>query len=390
MSQTAAVADPVPIAAPPAGRLVSLDVFRGVTIAGMLLVNNPGNWGAIYPPLRHAEWHGWTPTDLIFPFFLFIVGVAMTYSTARQVELGAGRRKLFINATRRALILFALGLLIHGFPYYDLSTIRIPGVLQRIALAYWLASAVVLVTRWRGQALVAGTLLILYWLAMTLIPVPGAGAGNLEPGKDLGAYIDRMVFGTQHLWVYSKTWDPEGLLSTIPAVATTLTGVLAGYWIRSPRTPAERTAWLFVAGSGGLLLGLIWGMVFPINKNLWTSSYVLFTSGMACHFLAMCYWIVDVRGYRRWAAPFVWYGTNAIAAFFLSSIVGRLTAFPTLIRMPDPAGGDAIALKPYVYERFYAPLASPINASLLYALTYVFVFALVCWLLYRKRIFIKV
>ena len=390
MNQAAVTPEPVPIAAPPVERLLSLDVFRGVTIAGMLLVNNPGNWGAIYPPLRHAEWHGWTPTDLIFPFFLFIVGVAMTYSAARQVERGADRRKLFVNATRRAAILFALGLIIHGFPYYDLSTIRIPGVLQRIALAYWAASAIVLVTRWRGQALAAVLLLLLYWLAMTVVPVPGFGAGNLEPGKDLGAYIDRIVFGTQHLWQYSRTWDPEGLLSTVPAVATTLAGVLAGHWIRSDRTPAERATGLFVAGNIGLLIGLVWHIVFPINKNIWTSSYVVFTAGMACHFLAMCYWIVDVRGYRRWARPFVWYGTNAIAAYFLSSIVGRLTAFPTLIRMPNPAGGDPIALKPYIYERFYAPLASPINASLLYALTYVIVFMLFCWLLYRKRIFIKI
>ncbi|HSK19122.1 MAG TPA: heparan-alpha-glucosaminide N-acetyltransferase domain-containing protein, partial [Longimicrobiales bacterium] len=305
----AAAADPV--AGPAAGRLLSLDAFRGVTIAGMLLVNNPGTWSAIHPPLAHAPWHGWTPTDLIFPFFLFIVGVAMTFSFGARAERGDDRRALMVNATRRAAVLFALGLVLHGFPdYLDLSDLRIPGVLQRIALAYLAASAIVLYFRRNGQVIAAAALLLGYWAVMMLVPVPGGNAGVLEPGLDIGAYIDRAVFGTSHLWSQARTWDPEGLLSTLPAVGTVLLGVFAGAWLRSHRDPPTKAVGLFLAGNAGLVLGLMWHPLFPINKNLWTSSYVIFTAGMACHFLAVCYWLIDVKGYRRWAMPFVVFGVN--------------------------------------------------------------------------------
>jgi predicted acyltransferase len=375
-----------PASGPAATRLDSLDVFRGVTIAGMLLVNNPGSWAAadIYPPLRHAAWHGWTPTDLIFPFFLFIVGASMTFSFAKLLERGATRGALLGKTIKRAAILFGLGLLLHGFPSYDLSTIRIPGVLQRIALAYLMASALVLYLRPRGQAIAGAILLLGYWAAMTLIPVPGSGAGVLEPGRDLGAYIDRAVFGTGHLWIWSTTWDPEGLLSTLPAVATVLTGVFAGYWIRSDRSPLEKTIGLFLAGHVGLLLGVAWGAVFPINKNLWTSSYVVFTSGMACHFLAVCYWLVDVRRHRRWSVPFLVFGTNAIAAFFLSSLGARIL---NLIRV---GAGEGVPLKTWIYETAFAPLAAPVNASLAFAIAYTCFWLGIMAVLYRRRIFIKV
>ena len=375
----------VPLAAP-AGRLVSLDVFRGVTIAGMLLVNNPGSWSHIYPPLRHAAWHGWTPTDLIFPFFLFIVGVAMVFSLVRRAEAGAPRGRLFAKVAKRAAVLFALGLILHGFPGYDLSTIRIPGVLQRIALAYLAASAIVLTTRPRGQALWAAGLLLLYWALMTLVPVPGGVAGDLSPEGNLGAWLDRVVIGTDHLWSQSRTWDPEGLLSTVPAVGTVLAGVLAGHWLRSERGPAEKTVWLFVVGNVALLVGVAWGWLFPINKALWTSSYVVFTAGMALHFLAVCYWLVDVRGHRRAALPFVVYGTNAIAAFFLSGIVARLIG--SIIRVP--AEGGPLPLKAWLYQNLFASWLSPVNASLAFALCFVLVFLGLMGVLYRRRIFIKV
>ncbi|HEX7091291.1 MAG TPA: heparan-alpha-glucosaminide N-acetyltransferase domain-containing protein [Longimicrobiales bacterium] len=367
------------------GRLASLDAFRGLTIAGMLLVNNPGTWSAIYPPLRHAEWHGWTPTDLIFPFFLFIVGVAMVLSFGRHEARGAGRGALLAKAAKRAAILFALGLLLHGFPRYDLSTIRIPGVLQRIAIAYLCATPAVLWLRWRGEAVLCAVLLLGYWALLTLVPVPGGAAGVLEPGQDLGAWLDRAVFGTQHLWSQSRTWDPEGLLSTLPAIGTVLLGVLAGRWLRSDRAPLEKTVGLFVAGNAGLFLGLVWNAVFPINKPLWTSSYVVFTGGMACHVLALCYWLMDVRGRRLWAMPFVVYGMNAIAAFFLSSLFARVL---NLIRVG--AEGQEVALKTWIFQNLYASWLAPVNASLAFAVTYVLLWLGVMSALYRKRIFIKV
>jgi predicted acyltransferase len=372
---------------PAATRLESLDVFRGVTIAGMLLVNNPGTWSAIYPPLAHAPWHGWTPTDLIFPFFLFIVGVSMTFSFGTRRERGTSRGALLRKTIRRSAILVGLGLLLHAFPnYLDLSHLRLPGVLQRIGLAYLGAAVIVLYVRPRVQAVAAALILLGYWAAMTLVPVPRSGAGVLEPGRDLGAYIDRLVFGTDHLWASSTTWDPEGLLSTAPAIATVLTGVLAGYWIRSGRSPLEKTVGLFLLGHAGLLAGLAWGAVFPINKNLWTSSYVVFTSGMACHFLAVCYWIVDVRRHRRWSVPFLVFGTNAIAAFFLSSLFAR---FLNLIQVGGPAG-TAVPLKTWIFSNLFAPLAAPVNASLVFAVTYVLLWLAIMAALYRRRIFIKV
>lgn len=368
-------------------RLLSLDVFRGMTIAGMLLVNNPGSWSHIYGPLRHAPWHGWTPTDLIFPFFLFIVGVSMTFSYGRLLEQGADRRRLLLKSVKRAALIFLVGLLLHGFPNYiaSLPTLRIPGVLQRIALAYLAAAPIVLYLGVRGIVVTIAALLLGYWILQTTIPVPGSGTGILEPGRDLGAYIDRLVFSTNHLWSQSRTWDPEGLLSTLPAIATALLGVLAGYWVRALRTPTEKTVGLFVAGNIGLLAGVIWNYLFPINKSLWTSSYVVFTAGMACHFLAMCYWLIDVKGYRRWTHPFVIFGMNAIAAFFLSSIGARVL---DLIKVTGPAG-DSIALKTYVYDSFYLSWLSPINASLAFAISYVLFFLGVMAIFYHRRIFIK-
>ncbi|HEX6307329.1 MAG TPA: DUF5009 domain-containing protein [Longimicrobiales bacterium] len=367
---------------PTSQRLLSLDVFRGVTIAGMLLVNNPGSWSAIHPPLRHAPWHGWTPTDLIFPFFLFIVGVAMTFSFAARSARGDDRRDLARNVIRRSAILFGLGLLLHGFPnYLDLSTLRIPGVLQRIALAYLAASIIVLYSSLKGRVIATAALLLGYWAIMTLVPVPGGAPGVLQPGADIGAWIDRAVFGENHLWSQSRTWDPEGLLSTLPAIGTVLLGGFAGSWLRSGRDPATKAVGLFLAGNIGLVLGVIWHPLFPINKNLWTSSYTVFTAGMACHFLAVCYWLVDVQGYRRWARPFTIYGMNAIAAFVLSGLFARLL---TLIRVGDTT------LKGFIYDGVYTPLLTPVAASLAYAISFVLLWLGIMTMFYRRGIFLKV
>ncbi len=255
------------------GRLVSLDAFRGITIAGMILVNNPGSWSYVYAPLRHAEWHGWTPTDLIFPFFLFIVGVSMTLSFAKQREKGLSERDLRLKVLKRALLIFALGLFLHAF--------RIFGVLQRIALAYLFASLITLRSGPTGQIRWAGGLLLFYWVVMKAVPVPGFGVGDLSMEGNLAAWLDRTLFG-EHLW--RDLYDPEGLLSTIPAVATVLLGVLTGRLIHSDRDRVDITNRLFVWGWGAILAGLIVSIWFPINKALWTSSYVLFTAGAAMQF----------------------------------------------------------------------------------------------------------
>ncbi|MGQ0562585.1 MAG: acyltransferase family protein [Gemmatimonadota bacterium] len=377
---------PLPPSTPTPLRLASLDAFRGITIAGMLLVNNPGSWGNIYPPLRHAAWHGWTPTDLIFPFFVFIVGVAMTYSFGKLIDRGAPRRELLLKTAKRAGLIFLVGLALHSFPWvgYDFAHIRIPGVLQRIAIAYLFGAGIYLYTGVRGQVIWTAVLLLGYWALQTLVPVPGGYTGALRPGLDLGAYIDRVVFGTDHLWRESRTWDPEGLLSTLPAIGTALLGGLAGTWIRSGRSQLEKVAGLFVAGWAGVIAGVVWGWVFPINKALWTSSYVLFTAGLACHMLAVCYYLIEVKGYRKWATPFVVYGMNAIAAFFLSSAFARVL---NLIQVQD--AGSEIALKTYIFRHFYLSWASPINASLAFAITYVLFWLGVMWVLYRRKIFIK-
>ena len=370
----------------PSARLVSLDAFRGITIAGMLLVNNPGSWGAIYPPLKHAAWNGWTPTDLIFPFFVFIVGVAMTFSFGKLVERGASQHELMLKTAKRSLLIFLVGLALHSFPWwgYDYAHLRIPGVLQRIAIAYLFASAIYLYTSLRGQIIAVATLLIGYWAIQVLGPGANGMPSALLPGLDFGSVVDRAVFGSDHMWRESRTWDPEGLISTIPAIGTALLGGFAGTWIRSNRGQLEKVVGLFIAGSAGIVLGVMWGWLFPINKSLWTSSYVLFTAGMACHFLAVCYWLIDVKGYRKWAKPFVIYGMNAIAAFFLAGAFARVL---NLIKVGSTDG--PIALKTWLFQNFYLSWLQPINASLAFAITYVLFFLGIMTILYRKKIFIK-
>ena len=366
-----------------AGRMASLDVFRGLTIAGMILVNNPGSWEAIYSPLGHAAWHGWTPTDLVFPFFLFIVGVSVTLALSRRSDSGDPGRGLYLKIIRRSLIIFGLGLFLAGFPHYDLSTLRIPGVLQRIAVCYLIASLIFLNTKWRTQAAIAAALLLLYWAVMVLVPAPGFGAGDLSMEGNLAAYVDRAVFG-RHTW--KPVYDPEGLLSTLPAIATTLSGVLTGHWLRLRRSELEKVAGVFVAGAALVVAGWAWGFWFPINKALWTSSYVLLTAGLALQLLAVCFWLVDIKGVRRWAKPFLVFGTNALAVYFLSELFSRAVSLVTLTR----ADGGEVGLQAYVYENLLASWASPKRASLLYALCIVLLWLGVAAILHRKRIFIKV
>jgi predicted acyltransferase len=361
-------------------RLTSLDVFRGITMAAMVIVNNPGDWGNVYAPLLHAEWHGWTPTDLIFPFFLFVVGVSITLSR-KSASWG--------SIVRRAAIIFVLGLFLAGFPRFDVSTWRIPGVLQRIAVCYLIAAALYKSTT--GDRVRQGTVLasialaacIAYWVIMAFVPAPGGVAGDLSPEGNVGAWLDRALMDG-HLW--KPRWDPEGLLSTLPAIGTALFGVVAGLWIGSSAGPARKATGLVLAGVVGIAAGYLWNTIFPINKSLWTSSFVLFTAGAASLFLAACYWTIDIKGWKGWTKPFVILGSNAITLYVVSGLLAETLG---LIHVTG-AQGREMGLGRYFFVEFLAPIASPKNASLMYALLNLLVlFALLAWM-YRRRIFLRV
>ncbi|HKS11327.1 MAG TPA: heparan-alpha-glucosaminide N-acetyltransferase domain-containing protein [Pyrinomonadaceae bacterium] len=364
----------------PTSRLLSLDVFRGITIAGMVLVNNPGSWEHIYWPLEHAQWHGWTPTDLVFPFFLFIVGVSITLALGNRVESGGSKRDLYLKIIKRTLIIFGIGLVLNALPYFSLAELRIPGVLQRIAVCYFFASIIFLNTRWRTQIGIAIALLLVYWILVKFIPAPGFAAGDLTKEGSLPSFIDRVVFG-KHVWAQAKVYDPEGLLSTIPALVTTLIGVLTGHWLRNDKTRMEKVAGMFVAGAVLTAIGWGWNAFFPINKALWTSSYVMFTGGLALQFLGLCYWLIDIKGYRRWAKPFEIFGLNAIALYILADIIAVLLGVINV-------GGDSLG--GWIYAHLFASWTSPLNASLAFAICFVLVCFFFMWLLYRRRIFIKI
>ena len=364
------------------GRLVSLDAFRGLTIAGMILVNNPGSWAHIYAPLGHAEWHGWTPTDLIFPYFLFIVGVAIPFSFRRRLGEGAERRDLFRHVVRRALIIIGIGLAMRAVPDFDFGEMRWPGVLQRIGLVYLIAAGLYLWVASRGRAVWTGGLLLGYWAVMMLVPVPGYGAGDLSPEGNVAAYLDRLLMDG-HL--YRDMWDPEGLLSSVPAVATSLLGIFTGEWLLSDRNERSITTGMFVAGGILVPLGMLWGLIFPINKNLWTSSYVIFTAGTALILFAAMYWAIDVKRWRGWwHKPMVVYGMNAIAVFVAS---GMLSKAMGRIRVGGEAG---TSLYGWIYQNLFQSWAGDLNGSLAFALTYVTFWLALMWMLYRRRVFLKI
>ena len=366
-------------------RLISLDVFRGATIAAMILVNNPGSWSTVYPPLLHAEWNGWTFTDLIFPFFLFIVGVAIVYALRRQLEKGVNMPGIYKKIVRRTIILFLLGLFLNGFPYYDLSTIRIPGVLQRIAVCYFFSSVIFLHFKTKGQIGWVFVLLLGYWALMEWVPVPGVGAGSYVRGANLSNYIDSLLLGN-HVWKSSAPWDPEGLLSTLPAIATTLFGVLTGTFLKSKLDAKDKTIYMLITGNVLFLIGSIWHHWMPINKQIWTSSYVVLMSGLALIVLGTLYYLIDVRKIQWFTKPFVVYGANAITVFVLSGIVGRLLY---LIKF-STASGKSITLKTVIYKNLFTSWLSPYNASLAYAISFIALSYLAMWILYKKKIFIKI
>ena len=370
------------------GRLISLDVFRGLTVMAMILVNNPGDWGHIYPPFEHAEWNGCTPTDLIFPFFLFIVGVSLVYALDGVKRQGGPQSAVLLRVLRRAAVLFGLGLLLSLYPKFDFSTVRIMGVLPRIALVFLGCGFIFLKTSWRIQVWLIISFLISYAVLLQLMPVPGFGPANLEPTTNLGAWLDRTVFTEAHLWKQSVTWDPEGLLGTLPALATGLLGSLTAQWLRRKGPePAAKVAWLFVAGGGLILLGLCWAPWFPINKALWSSPYVLYTGGLAMAGLAALYWICDVQGYRAWTRPALVYGVNAILVFCLSALLSRTFG---LFQLALP-GGKTGGLKEWLYEWGIAPyFADPRTASLVGAATLIVIWYFMLSWMYKKGVVLKV
>ena len=347
-------------------------------MAAMVIVNTPGDWSTVYWPLLHADWHGWTPTDLIFPFFVFIVGVSIVLSRRRA---GVG------VIVRRAAVLYGLGLLLALYPRFDFSTVRLVGVLPRLALCYLAAALVYRAVgpRLRPSLWIAGALILAYWALLRFVPAPGGVAFDLTESGNLGAWLDRTILGEAHLWRQSRTWDPEGLLSTLPAIATALTGIAAGLVLTSAETASRKVARLAAAGAIGVALGLLWSLEFPINKNLWTSSYVPLTSGLASIALAGCYWLVDVRGSRGWIRPFVVMGTNALALFVVS---GWLVKTLLLIRV-TLADGTTTTLYRAVYVTVFAPLAPPKLASLLFAMAALLVLFGLLEVLYRRRWFLR-
>lgn len=376
-------------------RLLSLDFFRGLTVATMILVNNPGDWGHIYAPLEHAEWNGCTPTDLVFPFFLFIVGVSIAYAMGSKKTDPASHGKTILRAARRMFTLFALGFILAFFPrnFHDfnfiesLKHVRIPGVLQRISVVFFISSVIFLKQSEKGIFRTIIIVLVAYWALMMFVPVPGIGEANLEKETNLGAWLDRTLLTEAHLWKSAKTWDPEGILSTLPAIGTCLIGVLVGTYLKRKDVEAgTKVAWLFSVGLLCVMAGLLWDLEFPINKSLWTSSYVLYTGGLATIGLAFSYWIIDVNNYSGFTKPFVVYGVNAITVFFLTGLTPRLF---NMIKIGMPDGSELGALS-WFYQKFFPPYFSPINASLAYAIVFILFWYVILWIMYKKKIIIKV
>ena len=351
-------------------RFVALDAFRGATMALMVLVNNPGDGRNTYAPLKHADWNGWTPTDVVFPSFLWIAGVALTLSLERRLAEGVSRSALFMQALRRAAILYVLGLIVYAAPAFSLSTQRLLGVLQRIAICYLAAAAISLVARWRGQIVWIAGLLGVYWALMAFVPVPGFGAGRLDVDGNFAHYIDSIVLGA-HNYHSTKTWDPEGIVSTLPAIATALFGALCGRLLLWDRPLVTRLTRMFLIGVALLVAGQVCDLWLPINKKLWTSSFALFMAGLDFVVLAVFMWLVDAKGWKRPVQPLVIMGLNPITVYMAAELLDETLNFTGLHKR--------------IYAAVFVPLASPMNASLLWALVFTSLMFGVAWIMWRKR-----
>jgi predicted acyltransferase len=356
----------------PSPRLQSLDVFRGGTIAAMIMVNNNGS-SAAYPQLKHAAWHGWTFTDLVFPFFLWIVGVAVTLSFAKRVERGDDRSKLVLHVFKRSALIFLIGLLLNGFPYYNFATIRIPGVLQRIAICYLIAGTIFLFTSTRARIFWTLGFLASYWVLMVT-------GGDFTVENNFSKYIDGLFLGN-HMYSQTKTWDPEGILSTLPAIANTLFGIFCGELLRAKMSAEQKSSWMFLIGNCLILAGLLLSTWMPINKMIWTSSYAVFTSGLAFVVFGGTYWLVDVQRWNRFAKPFAIYGMNALAMYVLSGLFARMLS---LIRIGDQS------LRAVIWRSIFEPLAPAPEASLLFAVSHSLLFLAIAYWFYRNNWTVRV
>ncbi|KEQ28303.1 hypothetical protein N180_01320 [Pedobacter antarcticus 4BY] len=367
-------------------RILSLDVFRGLTIAAMILVNTAGDGRYVYAPLQHSKWNGCTPTDLVFPFFLFIVGVSIVYALESKKADFDNHKNIISGALRRMLILIGLGLFIALFYRFDFQHLRFPGVLQRIGIVYFICTLIYLKTRQRTRDWLAGIILVSYYVVLTYVPVPDGNAPNLEPESNLAAWVDRAIFTTDHIYAHTELWDPEGLLSTIPAIVTTLFGIRIGEFLKRTDISANKICGnLALTGVVGIILGLLVGLIFPINKQLWTSSYVLYAAGLCTVGLTAAYWLIDVKGYKKYTWVFVVFGANAISAYVVSEIVPGMLNWISVHHEGTKIGGMKL-----IYDSVFKPYFSPYNASLLFAIWFVLLIWVLMYILYRKKIFIKV
>jgi len=363
-------------------RLLSVDAFRGMTIAAMVLVNNPGSWSHVYAPLRHAAWHGWTPTDLVFPFFLFIVGISISLSLSRRTAEGATAAALRRKILTRSALLLLVGWFLHLFPRFRFATMRIPGVLPRIAVCF-LVGAVLFLSLRKGivRTSVGAALLVGYWAALTFIPVPGYGPGVLDEKGNLCGFVDKALLGG-HL--YKPEFDPEGILSAIPAIVTVLLGTLAGDWLRSARTMTRKGVGLFAAGIPLTAAGLALDPVFPVNKQLWTSTYVLLTAGLALLVFGLCFFLIEYLGRKGWAKPFLILGANAITVFAGSTLMVKILM---LVKISE--AGRTVNPIGWLHAHVFSPLAGPYLGSLIYPFLLVLLWIGLMAPLYKHKIFIK-
>ena len=367
-------------------RLLSLDFFRGLTMAAMVLVNNPGDWGHIYPPLEHSKWNGCTPTDLIFPFFLFMVGVSIVYAIGSKKDDKTLRKQIVLKALKRSITLYIIFALLGLISNFDFTHFRIMGVLPRIAIVFFVCVIIYINTNFKQWLWLFSSILIIYCFLMTVIPVPGIGYAALEPGKNLAAWVDTIILTQKHMWSGTKTWDPEGVLSTLPAIATCLFGMMVGATLkRTDKNESEKVAWLLTFATFAIMAALIWHNWFPINKALWTSSFVLYTGGLATAGLTIAYWLIDVHHRKKYIKPFLAYGANAITAYVAADVVLIILS---LIHVN--LHGRTTNLQEYLYRTIFVPNFSPINASLAGAITYVLILLVPMMILYNKKIFIKV
>lgn len=362
---------------PAPNRLISLDAMRGFTIAAMLLVNFPGDGEQVYHTLHHTIWNGLSFTDLVAPFFLFIIGVSIVFAYAKRLDAGAPKGEMYRKIVVRSLKIFAVGMFLNLQPDFDVSNIRWTGTLHRIAIVFMLCAFIFLTTNWKQQAWLAVILLLSYWLALTQIPTPGVGRVMLEPGVNLVAWFDRLYLPGK---MWQGTWDPESILSTIPSVVSGLTGMLAGRLLLTPLNPHVKVNYLMSAGLLSAATGYFWGLIFPVNENLWTSSFVLVTSGFAALTLGAMYFSVDLLGHKRGTAPGIIFGANAIAVYVIGDLLG-------VIFYRLPVGGLALN------QQFQLALTSagldPKFVSMLYGLLFVGINFVPAWWLYKKKLFIK-